>query len=90
MVHAGTSLKNIIHQSYSIANQSVVREAIQAVANTFANCIHDHFEEKITQKVSWSTAVALPILTVGAKRQTRLEMKKRLELMLGSKYDVIS
>ena len=45
-------LKEYIRQSYSTANQSVVREALQAVANMFTNCICDHFEEKIAQKVA--------------------------------------
>lgn len=45
-------LKEYIHQSCSIANQSAVREALQAAANAFANCICDHFEEKIKQKVA--------------------------------------
>jgi hypothetical protein len=44
-------LEEYIRQSSSVANQSVVREALQTVASTFANCICDHFEEKITQKV---------------------------------------
>lgn len=45
-------LTECIRKSCSVGNQSVVREALQVVANTFANCIRDHFEEKIRQKVT--------------------------------------
>jgi hypothetical protein len=45
-------LTDCIRKSCSVSNQSVVREAVQVVANTFANCICDHFEEKIRQKVT--------------------------------------
>jgi len=44
-------LEKCIRQSCSTTDQSVVREALQAVASAFATCACDHFEEKITQKV---------------------------------------
>jgi len=47
----GNKLKEYILRSCNAADQSVVREALQAVANTIATCIYDHFEEKITQEV---------------------------------------
>jgi hypothetical protein len=39
-----------IRQVCNITNQSVVREALQAVASTFASYICDHFAEEMTQK----------------------------------------
>jgi len=44
-------LEACIRQSCSNTTQSVVREAIQAIASKFASCICDHFTEKWTQEV---------------------------------------
>ena len=45
-------LKECIRQSCSSADQSLVREALQTVASTFANCIRDRFQEKITHDIA--------------------------------------
>jgi hypothetical protein len=44
-------LEGHINQFCSNNTPSVTHEALQAVANQFANCICDHFVEKMTQKV---------------------------------------
>lgn len=45
------NLEACVAQSCSNTTQSVVREAIQAIASKFASCICDHFAEKWTQEV---------------------------------------
>src|SRR5579871_1927539 len=45
-------LKECIRQSCCSTDQIIVREALQTVASTFANCIRDHFQEKITQAIA--------------------------------------
>ncbi len=45
-------IKECIRQSCNNTDQIVVREALQTVASTFANCVRDHFQEKITQGIT--------------------------------------